>query len=90
MTPPAAAAGRAFAAAPLVPSGRAGCGDPTTHQLEGGVMALELIRMSKKNITRLFGAAILAFALGLVLGVAALWSALASTRSISAAATSST
>jgi hypothetical protein len=41
-------------------------------------MSFELIQMSKQNVTRLFVGAIVAFAVGLILGVAALWSALAS------------
>ena len=39
---------------------------------------IEMIRMSKRNVTRLFVAAFVAVVTGLVLGVAALWSALAS------------
>ena len=41
-------------------------------------MSIDMILMSKKNTTRLFVGAIAAFAISLVLGVAALWSALAS------------
>jgi hypothetical protein len=41
-------------------------------------MSIEMIRMSKKNVTRLFVAAIVAAGAGLVLGLAALWAALAS------------
>jgi hypothetical protein len=41
-------------------------------------MSIEMIRMSKKNVTRLFVAAIVASGAGLVLGLAALWAALAS------------
>ena len=41
-------------------------------------MSIELIRMSKKSVTRLFVGAIVAAGLGLVLGIAALWAALAS------------
>ncbi len=40
--------------------------------------SIELIRMSKKNVTRLFVGAIVAFAVGLVVGVAVLSAALAS------------
>jgi hypothetical protein len=40
-------------------------------------MSIELIRMSKKNVTRLFVGAIVAVGAGLVLGVAALGAALA-------------
>ena len=39
--------------------------------------SIELIRMSKKSVTRLFVGAVVALAVGLVLGIAALWSALA-------------
>jgi uncharacterized membrane protein len=39
---------------------------------------VELIRMSKKNVTRLFVGACVVLAAGLVLGFAALWAALAS------------
>ena len=39
---------------------------------------IETIRMSKRNVTRLFVAAIVAIGVGLVLGFAALWAALAS------------
>lgn len=42
------------------------------------VTAIELMRMSKKSVTRLFVGAIVAFAVGLVLGVAALSAAVAS------------
>jgi H+/Cl- antiporter ClcA len=38
---------------------------------------IDMIRMSKRNVTRLFVGAILALIAGLVLGVAALWAALA-------------
>ena len=41
-------------------------------------MSIEVIRMSKRNVTRLFVGAIVAVGAGLVLGVAALWAALAS------------
>jgi hypothetical protein len=41
-------------------------------------MSIEMIRMSKKNVSRLFVAAIVAVGAGLVLGFAALWAALAS------------
>jgi hypothetical protein len=41
-------------------------------------MSIEMIRMSKTNVTRLFVGAIVAFGVGLVLGFAALWAALAS------------
>ena len=41
-------------------------------------MSLELIRMSKRGVTRLFVGAVVAVGAGLVLGVAALWTALAS------------
>jgi hypothetical protein len=41
-------------------------------------MSIELIRMSKRNVTRLFVGAIVAVGVGLVLGLAALWAALAS------------
>ena len=41
-------------------------------------MSIEMIRMSKKNVTRLFVGAIVAVGAGLVLGFAALWAALAS------------
>jgi hypothetical protein len=41
-------------------------------------MSIELIRMSKKHVTRLFVGAIVAVGAGLVLGFAALWAALAS------------
>ena len=40
-------------------------------------MSIEQIRMSKKNVTRLFVAAVIAVGAGLVLGVAALGTALA-------------
>jgi hypothetical protein len=40
--------------------------------------SIEMIRMPKQKVTRLFFAAIAAFGAGLVLGVAALWTALAS------------
>ena len=41
-------------------------------------MSIEMIQMSKRNTTRLFVGAIVALAVGLVLGIAAVWSALAS------------
>jgi hypothetical protein len=41
-------------------------------------MSIEMIRMSKKNVTRLFVGAIVAVSAGLVLGIAAMWAALAS------------
>ena len=41
-------------------------------------MSIEMIRMSKKNVTRLFVGAMVAAGAGLVLGFAALWVALAS------------
>ena len=41
-------------------------------------MSIEMIRMSKKNVTRLFVGALVAVGAGLVLGFAALWAALAS------------
>jgi hypothetical protein len=41
-------------------------------------MSIEMFRMSKKNVTRLFVSAIVAVGAGLVLGFAALWAALAS------------
>jgi hypothetical protein len=41
-------------------------------------MSIEMIRMSKRNVTRLFVGAIVAVGLGLALGIAALWAALAS------------
>ena len=41
-------------------------------------MSIEMIRMSKRNVTRLFVGAIVAAGAGLVLGFAALWAALAS------------
>ena len=41
-------------------------------------MSIEMIRMSKKSVTRLFVGAIVAVGAGLVLGFAALWAALAS------------
>ena len=41
-------------------------------------MSIEMIRMSKRNVTRLFIGAIVAVGLGLALGIAALWAALAS------------
>ena len=41
-------------------------------------MSIETFRMSKKGVTRLFVGALVAFGLGLVLGIAALWAALAS------------
>jgi hypothetical protein len=45
---------------------------------EGGDMSIEMFRMSKKNVTRLFVGALVAGGAGLVLGVVALWAALAS------------
>jgi hypothetical protein len=41
-------------------------------------VSIEMFRMSKKNVTRLFVSAIVAVGAGLVLGFAALWAALAS------------
>jgi hypothetical protein len=41
-------------------------------------MSIEMFRMSKKNVTRLFVGAIVAVGAGLVFGLAALWAALAS------------
>jgi hypothetical protein len=41
-------------------------------------MSVEMIRMSKESVTRLFVGAIVAVGAGLGLGVAALWAALAS------------
>jgi hypothetical protein len=41
-------------------------------------MSVDLIRMPKKTVTRLFVSAIVAGGVGLVLGIAALWAALAS------------
>lgn len=41
-------------------------------------MSIETIRMSKKNVTRLFVAAIVTVCAGVALGCAALWGALAS------------
>jgi hypothetical protein len=41
-------------------------------------MSIEMIRMSKKNVSRLFVGAIVAVGAGLVLGFTALWAALAS------------
>jgi hypothetical protein len=41
-------------------------------------MSIEMIRISKKNVTRLFIGAMVAAGVGLVLGLAALWVALAS------------
>ena len=41
-------------------------------------MSIETFRMSKKNITRLFVGATVAVVAGVVLGIAALWAALAS------------
>ena len=41
-------------------------------------MSIEMIRMSKKNVTRLFVGALVAVGAGLVLGFAALWATLAS------------
>ena len=41
-------------------------------------MAIEMFRMSKRNVTRLFVVALVAVGAGLVLGSAALWAALAS------------
>ena len=42
------------------------------------IASIETIRMSKRNVTRLFVAAVVAVGVGLVLGVGALWAALAS------------
>ena len=41
-------------------------------------MSIEMFRMSKKSVTRLFVGATVAVVAGVVLGVAALWAALAS------------
>jgi H+/Cl- antiporter ClcA len=41
-------------------------------------MSIEMFRMSKKNVTRLFVGAIVAVVAGVVLAIAALWAALAS------------
>lgn len=41
-------------------------------------MSIEMFQVSKKNITRLFVGAIVAVVAGVVLGIAALWAALAS------------
>jgi H+/Cl- antiporter ClcA len=41
-------------------------------------MSIEMIRMSKRNVTRLFAGGIVVVGVGLVLGIAALWAALAS------------
>lgn len=41
-------------------------------------MSIELFRMSKKNVTRLFVGALVAVGAGVVLGLVALWAALAS------------
>jgi hypothetical protein len=41
-------------------------------------MSIETLRMSKKNVTQLFVGALIAGGVGLVLGIAALWAALAS------------
>ena len=41
-------------------------------------MSIEMFQMSKKKVTRLFVAAVVAAGAGLVLGIAALWVALAS------------
>jgi len=41
-------------------------------------MSIETVRLSKRNVTRLFVGAIIAVGAGLVFGFAALWSALAS------------
>ena len=41
-------------------------------------MSIEMFRMSKKSVTRLFVGATVAVVAGIVLGVAALWAALAS------------
>ena len=46
--------------------------------LTGGATWIERLRMSKTNVTRLFVGAIVALGVGLVLGIAALWAALAS------------
>jgi hypothetical protein len=45
---------------------------------EGGEMSIETFRMSKKTIARLFVGATVAVVVGAVLGIAALWAALAS------------
>ena len=42
------------------------------------IASIETVRMSKRNVTRLFVAAVVAVGVGLVLGVGALWAALAS------------
>jgi hypothetical protein len=41
-------------------------------------MSIEMFRMSKKNVTRLFVGALVAVGAGVVLGIVALWAALAS------------
>jgi hypothetical protein len=46
--------------------------------LDGRAMPFEKFRISKRTVTRLFVGAMAAFGVGLVLGVAALWAALAS------------
>jgi hypothetical protein len=46
--------------------------------LDGRATLLEKFRTSKKTVTRLFVGAVAAFGVGLILGVAALWAALAS------------
>ena len=46
--------------------------------LERGATSLERLRMSKRSVTRLFLAATAAFGVGVVLGFASLWAALAS------------
>jgi hypothetical protein len=45
--------------------------------IDGHSMLFEKFRFSKKTVTRLFVGAIAAFSAGLVLGIAALWAALA-------------
>lgn len=53
-------------------------------------MSIEMFRMSKKDVTRLFVGALIAVGAGVVLAFVALWAALASDASTSVAATSST
>ena len=53
-------------------------------------MSIEMFRMSKKSVTRLFVGATVAVVAGVVLGVAALWAALASDAIDSVAVTTST
>ena len=50
------------------------------------MIAIEMIQMSKKTVTRFFVGAIVAVGVGLVLGFAALWAALAPMQSTSAMA----